>query len=215
MNVIDVPLWERAVWKATAYAFVPTVDEPLLIAVFDDRVGAQTIFDGLVEHLGNNDEKEELRVSVVVGVDRANPSYYRVVIGANPGSDVTNERERVKVFSRVNTMTPAGAAVSLDRFLAQFGRIGRYYLLGAVLDASGQKVEPFCDRYIMKSELRVVPAWQIDLDDLDICAVHADDDPVIPHGVTDVPFVRVRDWKRSSVSHMRQALTGERARRGT
>jgi len=46
-----------------------------------------------------------------------------------------------------------------------------------------------------KHELRIVPAWQIDLNDLDIARILEEDDPVVPEGAADIPFERVRAWK--------------------
>ncbi len=99
-------------------------------------------------------------------------------------------------------MTPE-TSLNLDRFLAQFATVGTYRLAVGHIDEL-HELEPFFEMAIGKSDLRVVPAWQIDLNDPDIAAIHETDEPVIPQDVPEVPFNRVVEWKRQRRSPTRR-----------
>jgi hypothetical protein len=114
-SLIDIPLWDRAKWCATAYVRDPSQDPIMLLGLgFSDIESAKEIFAVWRKRLGKQDVDDALRVSIVTGVTKSNPAAYNVIIGTNLKFDSWNKS--VIVVSRINHMTPRDTT-NLDMFL--------------------------------------------------------------------------------------------------
>lgn len=190
-SLINIPLWNKAGWSGTIYA---TPEDrtalPLLALGFKDEDAGKVIFKAWRKQLGEIDTDEQLHVSIITGIDKSHPASYAVVVNANPKlKKEESQNAQLIMISRTNRMVPTDSR-NLDRFLKHFNNVGRYFLVPAhFVDASTQP-KLFYELAIGKQELRVYPAWQLEENDPDICALHVDDDPIIPDGVTDPPVAR-------------------------
>src|SRR4029077_8671508 len=118
--LIDVPLWNRARWRATGFAWPrDAIDVPPLLGIcFENEDAARAIFQSWKKKLGEIDEKEELRFSIITGVDERSPFSYKVVAG----TELNGRDERGRRFSmvaRINRMDPR-SSWNLDGFLRRF-----------------------------------------------------------------------------------------------
>lgn len=195
-SLIDIPLWDRAKWRATA--FMSTLNDrtpPVLGIGFQDEAAGKTIFQALRKRLGNIDATEELRISIITGIDRSNPFAYAVVIGSNPKAN-DFKKGFLTMVSRINRME-ARDPQNLTRFLESYHRAGKYLIVPAAFSNPQNPPQFFVEFAIGKTELHVLPAWLIGENDPDSCVLSADDDPIIPEGETDPPVRRALDRVRS------------------
>ena len=185
-------------WSGTAFLWDADNSVPPVIApTFGDAEAAKQIFAGWRKDLGERDAKEQLTLSIIRGISRANPHAYRVVIGSNLGVGSPWPKIRYWVMlARVNTMEPA-SPVNLERFLSNYQAAGEYYLAHAVLRQGSSAVRPIRENCLIKRELNVREAWQIGRHDPDIAGILEDDDPIIPEGRDDAPVLELLRWKRS------------------
>lgn len=196
VSLIRVALWDRAKWNGTAFSVSPdATDAPVLALLFEDRDAAEEIFAALRKDVGQIDEQERLRVSILRGVDKENPYWYRVILGTNiPVEEMTPDKLLI-MTTRSNRMEPHTDA-NLRRFLAAYERVGGYFLMPAIL--SNGRLQLIDDDYIAKCELNVREAWQVGRHDPDATGVRADDTPMIPsENETDAPVLELLGMLRA------------------
>jgi len=199
-SLIERQLWERAKSRAMGYAYGPDLQEPPILALaFGNAEAAREIFMGWRSKLGEIDREEQLRLSIITGIDKKHPLSYAVVIGSNPSISKDASFHHFVNVSRVCRMNPTDSR-NLDTFLARFERLGRYMLVPAVLSNDLQQPDFQFDLWIGKQSLRVVPAWQVGKNDPDGVALHPDDDPIIPDGVQDAPVTGLLERMAAGVS---------------
>lgn len=190
-SLINTPLWNKAQWSGTIYATPEDPTAPPLLALgFKDEDAGKVIFKGWRKQLGEIDTDEQLRISIITGIDKIHPASYAVVVSANPKLKKESHTAQLIMISRTNRMVPLDSR-NLDRFLKHFNNVGKYFLVPAhFVDVSTQP-QLFYELCIGKEELRVCPAWELTENDPDICALRPDDDLIIPDDVTDPPVARV------------------------
>jgi hypothetical protein len=199
LSPIDLPLWERAKWGATVFVYPPDSSVPPVLAIgFLDKAAARAIFKRWRAKLGAVDHDEELRISIITGVNKRQPAHYSVVISGNLESQVgeADSSQQWITVCRVHRLTPTTPR-NRDGFLAQFDRVGKYLLAPGHFDSPDRAPDVFMDLAIEKRALRVVPAWQLGPNDLDLAGVMEDDDPIIPPTVSDPPIIEARKWRAS------------------
>jgi hypothetical protein len=154
----------------------------------------KAIFQSWKKKLGEIDEADELRVSLLTGIDKRNPFSYRVVIG----TDVDLQRgksTRISTVARVNQMYPKSSQ-NLDGFLERFNRFKQYIIApGRYISESDAPVF-FPEFGIVKGKLYHRPVWQIGENDQDLCGLEPDDQPIVPEGVTDAPVFKALEQLR-------------------
>jgi hypothetical protein len=195
VSLIDVPLWNRASWRATMFYFDPDkASYPILALGFEDRAAATQIFKGLINQLGEADTDNRLRVMIVRGIRKDNPAAYRVVIGTNLDRAEADGRV-VMVVTRNNVMEPP-TTENLDRFVASIE--SEYYLLApAHYNSESGRTSIGFRLAIQKSGLVIRNAWEIAMGDVDLMGLSPDDDPVIPVGVENPPCKEVLAFLKS------------------
>jgi hypothetical protein len=185
-SLIDIPLWNRARWRGTLFAFNPEVaDRPILALGFEDREAGAKIFQGLIDKVGRVDKENRLRVMIIRGVTKDNPAAYRVVVGTKVDPSAGGGKTLMMV-TRNNTMEPA-TTENLDRFLASLGDPPEYLLVPAHFVQHQGAPSLGMHLAIQKTELVVRNAWEIGPNDMDMTGLSPDDDPVVPEGVEKPP----------------------------
>ena len=197
VSLIREVLWNKAGWNGTAFFLHPDSSVPPILALsFGNREAADKIFANWIDELGSRDECESLRVSIVRGISRRNPYSYRVVIGTNPSAHLFSPDKKLAVMvSRIQMMEPSSDA-NLLRFVEEYNRFGGYFLGYAFVQESSPYPDVAWDRLIAKKELYLRDAWEIGMNDIDVVAIHPDDDPIIPHGKTKAPVIDLLKNKR-------------------
>ena len=127
---IDIPLWNEAKWRGVFYFADPRMaPHPVLCLGFENKDAAAKIFQGWRKQLGAGDKENKLRISILKGISRSNPAWYRVVVGTNINPSEESGSIVVTV-ARHQTMTPA-TTENLDRFLKSIEQSGQYLLAPA------------------------------------------------------------------------------------
>lgn len=107
ISPIDVRKWDAAKWRAVFFMTVPDGDiEPVMALTFMEREPAAAIFQGWRERFGNDDPNNELRISILTGINVSNPHAYAVIVGANVKRPRGSQGKMVGFISRIQTMTP-------------------------------------------------------------------------------------------------------------
>ena len=210
ISLIHLLLWDQAGWSGTAFARSPDSSGPPFLAFLfeDSNVGAQ-IFAGWRKDLGEDDPDEQLRVTIIRGINKNNPYKYRILIGP----DITSRSDIKYAFLtyRMNTMTPSSNE-NITAFLEAYESFGGYILTHAFrATASSEPVFVWEDQ-IAKSELHVREAWEIGRNDLDAAGILPSDDPIIPKGQEKAPIIDLLRWKRENESDRPQETTPDQSR---
>ncbi len=186
-GLINVRLWNMAAWSGVMFMSAKGVP-PVLGVLFRNEAAAESIFEELIETIGENDPKNRLRVTIIRGLSQRNPHMYRVQLSEN---FETSENTTIMMVSRIHTMEPTSSA-NLDRFLAAYEEAGEYLLTFAVMDLEASAPSsPTWKKgsFLSIRELNVINAWQVGPNTIEAVAIQAGDDPIIPKGV-EAPPVR-------------------------
>lgn len=197
LSLINIPAWDKAQWSGLFFMIYPEGQFPPCIGLlFKNREAAMDIFVGWLDRLGKKDEKEELRISIVTGVDKNNPAHYRVHIGTNINTyERIGEQKQFVLVSRINTMTP-DSDKNLSMFLKTYEKYGVYCLLPAILKEGQVKPEVVKNLFLFKKSLIVKPAWQIGDNDEDFIVLQPGDEPIIPEDVKNAPVLKALERKQ-------------------
>jgi len=190
--VIDVPLWDKAKWKGVLYLWPPVLDlEPWLALGFEGSVAGRAIFTDWRSKLGSIDKQERIRISIITGVDRSNPTHYSVIVGSNlPQSEGGSRVKEFMSWSRIHRMEPS-TLNNLTTFVNRFERIGTYRLMPADINLKTGEHKVHRELAIQKRQIRICPAWQIGEHDPDGVGVLPKDKPIVPDGLVDPPVLRL------------------------
>ncbi|MGF1630705.1 MAG: hypothetical protein ACFCUT_14625 [Kiloniellaceae bacterium] len=191
LSPIDKTLWDRAGWSGALYAEADGWP-PFLGLIFKDQSAGTAIFRGWRERWGKEDEEDSIRVTIIVGVSKKNPTHYSIVIGPNQNQLREHKAAPVLMISRIQRMQPSSSE-NLDRFLASYNRFGAYFLVPAQM---GPPPTLSSELPLLKHQLHHREAWQISENDPDMMALDQDDDPIIPNGEVDPPVKRALELKR-------------------
>jgi len=196
LSPINVPIWNRAGWGGTLYGWSGSA--PFMGLMFRNMEASSQIFAEWNTRYGQADKDDDLRIAIITGVSKANPSHYAVIVGPNIDR-IERMPETGKTFalvSRVNWMSPE-TTKNLDAFLKEFDKYGAFYLMPVKRpDKPGEVPELEFKRYLLKGHIHVRPAWTIGEHDSDLVALDENEVPVIPDGITDAPVLKAMARKR-------------------
>jgi tetratricopeptide (TPR) repeat protein len=84
ISIIRNTLWDEANWQGTGYLISPNNEQPPVLGIiFTNIEVGKKIFAEWKEKIGNKDKEDQIRVSIVQGINQDNPYHYRVGIGSN------------------------------------------------------------------------------------------------------------------------------------
>jgi hypothetical protein len=201
LSLINVHLWDKAGWCGVGVGFIPNSQNlPLLelALLFRDENASKKIFAQWREAVGDTDVEEKIRVSIITGIDANNPAAYRVVIGINPDCIKASSNSQTIFGYRIRNVDPKDSR-NLDQFIEFFEKWGFYILTPGYIAQDDSSADFFGEFGIMKRQIFIRPAWQIEEHDFDICGIQPDDKVIIPEDVKDPPvrraLARLRELK--------------------
>ena len=137
-SVIDVHLWDKAIWHATAFLGFPPPQPPGLALVFQNEQAAVDIFKRWRTRFGETDEADDISVSVVRGISADRPHDYTVIVTSRPPSESNSNLGKLyAMVARVNDMTPSSSD-NLEMFLARYEAAGSYVLMPGMMTAGSK-----------------------------------------------------------------------------
>ncbi|MBN2479346.1 MAG: hypothetical protein JXA94_03880 [Parachlamydiales bacterium] len=179
-TIINMQLWDKAKWKGVGFAF--SKEEGIfMILAFENADAAKKIFDEWKDKVGNIDKEELIRVSIIKGINKDHPFYYKVQITINENVLLKNsigEDQFIQIPSRFHLMVPNDSK-NLDLLTSGIEHYKKYQLIPAYINHSGD-VEPFFDLGIIKTLLIIKNAWEIGKNDLESVVITEKDKPIIP-----------------------------------
>ena len=191
LSVLNLPLWDAARWKGLAYTFACSPDDvPEMHFLFRDIEAGLKIFRGWLRRFGAGDSDDTIGLTLVTGVDRDHPDWYRLAVGYR-NADMLASSASVLGFSlRIQEMNPRDG-FNLGQFLERYRRLGRYRIAPMEHQAEGGMLQTMRRGIsIEKRLLKIVPAWQVGPNDFLRTALQGVANPVVPSGEVDPPFHR-------------------------
>jgi hypothetical protein len=174
---INIPLWDEAGWEATL--FVAYSDRPPILGIaFRNEEPARRIFEQWRARLGEVDEKEEIRLSIVEGeVGPDSKEGYFVHIGINAenvlerirreGLHVPDKHNPFLMISRINRMYPAPESKNLQIFKQGFAQFRAFTLIPAVVSEKHGRIKPIFDLGLEKRQVYFRKVDEIEENDVD------------------------------------------------
>lgn len=200
VSLINVPLWNSAGWKGTAFLWVPDDSEPPLLGLcFQNGDAASKIFADWRTEFGGTDSKDRLRILIVRGIKRTNRFAYRICLSANPETNGTlSDGKYIMIVNRCHTMEPNDDR-NLSGFLERLKRCERFGLIYATLGEDGRSMKPDFSSVLLMTKLVVREAWEVGVGDMDGMAIQPDDDPIVPPSCPNPPIRDLLEWMKSNV----------------
>lgn len=161
--------------------------------MFDDHQKAVAIFKEWRESFGDK-AGENIKISILKGIDANNPHWYKGLISSNVKEQGMKNGNTLILMTKISTMTPTNPR-NLEGFLESYARFGYFILAPFFIDIKSGKPEPLNEWGFPMKELSVRNAWEVGLNELEMTAIDAAENPVIPKGVTDAPVLKVIKMK--------------------
>lgn len=199
VSPIDTQKWDKAKWSGTLFmGFPPGPDmpPPILGFAYENISAAKDIFQSWRKRYGDDDVKDNLKITIVRGISRGNPAAYAVMVSQNPANVPFSRGKTIGFLSRFNRMYPR-TTKNLDLFLEEYSRHGRYVLLPAHLPNKMAPPAPVFDLPIGKHNLTVINAWEIGTNDLAATVLRLDEPPFIPADQPNPPVIETLEWLKS------------------
>ena len=199
ISPIDTQKWDKAKWNGTLFMWSPPgldMPPPMLGLAYENPSAAKDIFTSWRKRYGDDDVKDELKITIVRGISRDSPAAYAVMVSQNPDNVPISEENIFGFVSRINRMYPHSTQ-NLDQFLADYARHGRYVLFPAHMPNKVAQPEPILDLPIGKHNLTVINAWEIATNDMTAMVLDLDEPPLIPADQPNAPVLKTLEWLRS------------------
>ncbi len=161
-SVIDVPTWDKAVWKGCGYPSIGNELPPIMALLFEDADAGWKIFERWRTRFGCRDKNDEIAISIIRKLPEWNPHYYIVQIRSSlPSGGNPNASKEPVTTIRSLEMMPTSSEI-LERFLAGHRRFGEYAIIPGILpNAPGAQPQFDFDFAINKRALTVKDAADI------------------------------------------------------
>jgi tetratricopeptide (TPR) repeat protein len=189
VSLIRERLWERAGWSGVAFMLDPTNEYPPVFAlIFKNREAGREIFVQWRKELGRADIQEQLRLTIVKGIDLAHPYAYRVIIGSNPML-LPTDNKLILFINRIHKMD-ATTPDNLNRFVESCSVVGAFIVAPAFVppEFDGSQVPEFETKLgIGIHSINVREAWEIGPGDIDSMGIRKGDTPIVPEGIEKAP----------------------------
>lgn len=193
-SIIDTTIWDKAKWKGFGF-FGDSLGLGVFIA-YEDEIAGKRIFDNWIKKVGKEDKDEQIKITIIKGVDKNNPFWYRVHVSSNIDKDEFKSGNLFILASRFHEMN-ANSSINLDNLINGFNTLKQYRLCPAkIIDINTGQIEPYFDRAILKRELYIKHAWEIGKHDLDNVVIKKGDSPIIPDNVINAPVLEVLKNKK-------------------
>lgn len=187
-TIINTELWDRAKWRAFGFFSSHQVPFGLLLS-FENIDFGKKIFEDWINRFGKIDINETISITIIKGVDKRNPYWYKVLISKNIDKSSITEGNLITMSSRFHRMEPNNST-NLDNLLRGYQLFNKYVLIPAHVDKDS-KMTPILELSILKTELKIKNAWEIGLNDFERVVITKEDNPVIPDDIVDAPILEV------------------------
>lgn len=194
ISVIRDALWDQAKWLGVGYMVMPNREaQPILGILFENIEAGKKIFAAWRKKFGERDQNEEIRITIVKGIDRNNPYHYKVGIGSNiKAFEKERDKGSSRFFSastRIHVMTPQSFQ-NLDNFKLAYDCFGSYFFAPGSMGKDGLP-NVISDLALVKKEINFKEAWEIRPNSIDSVLVSPEDRPIIPPDIENPPILEL------------------------
>jgi hypothetical protein len=203
MSIIDIALWDKAKWNGFGIFMDRFNQSPLgLFLVFQDENTGKSIFNKWIQKFGKEDKDDNIKITIIKGVNKKNPFEYRVHITSDVKHDNLNHKERYfTIAARFHTMTP-NSPQNMNIIEAYFKQNTKYLLCPAKMSYNGSQAgqpDIFPENSILKNKIEIKNAWEIGLNDITRCVIFENDSPIIPDNVKNAPVLEILKAKTNKL----------------
>jgi hypothetical protein len=192
-SIIDNNLWDEATWMAIG---VVASTEVLGLALgFDNFDAGKKIFEDWKKLTGRIDKNELIDITIIKGIDKHHPYWYRVVVTANKEKEIIVDDKLHMLTSRTIEME-VEKIDTLDIFEGTFKILKRFIFFPSPTKAL--LPEEYFKYGIIKSKITIINAWQVGINDPNQVAIHDTDEPVLPEGIEDIPILSLLKQKKEN-----------------
>lgn len=196
VSIIQIKLWDQAKWKGFGPFYAPHLGFGIFLA-FENGNAGKTIFEDWIKRFGKEDKDDIIKLTIVKGVNRNNPYWYKVHITANFQSQSFSSKERfISVAARFHQMTPSNPE-NMQRIEQLIGSKSKFLFCPAQISKDGKDIEPCFDSAIVKSGIEIRNAWEIGINDIVSVVIQEDDDPIIPSGIKNAPVLEIMQKRKN------------------
>jgi hypothetical protein len=197
-TIINTELWDNAKWKA--FGFFTSQQIPFgLILSFENIDFGKKIFEEWIDKYGKIDKNDTISITIIKGVNKNNPHWYKVLVGKNIDKSLLAEGHFITISSRFHRMEPKNS-LNLDNLLHGYQVFNKYVLIPAHVDKDF-KMTPILELGILKTELKIKNAWEIGIHDFERVVITEEDNPIIPDNVSNAPIIEVLKEKKRELTN--------------
>ena len=195
ISVIRETHWNDAKWFGVGYAVSPNAkDLPVFSILFENIEAGRKIFSAWRKKFGDKDNEEQIRITIIRGIDRDNIHNYRAAVGSSMKKPEELEAKFTVSVSRLHTMTPQSSQ-NLENFISAYKVFHSYILAPGYAGEDGLPSIIF-GLGIIKKEINIKEAWSIGLHDTDAVAIDALDKPIVPSDIKAPPVLELLEARK-------------------
>lgn len=179
-SLIDIKVWDDAVWKGCAYLYSPTASSPPAIGLlFENKAAAKIILEQWKESLTKRgqqiDSYDELRISMIHTDFTGEDAGYFITVGTNAdglikryqdlGIEIDFSTSLFMTINRILYVNTIQGSIHQEKFFEHYRKFGKYFVEIGYL-ANG-KISFFDDFKIEKSLIEERHISDIEDNDID------------------------------------------------
>jgi hypothetical protein len=188
ITIIDNHSWDKAGWNSFGF-FVDDKGMGIFIGFANEEM-ANTIFDGWIDRFGDEDGENMIRISILKGIDKDNPYWYRVCIGTNLQKLKNLKSRYITSATRMHTLNP-NSDKNLNDLIKAFDHFKQFRLTPAKVSDGGKSVQPIFEKSIIVKEIVIKHAWEVGVGDIDSSGIMKSDNPIIPDSESNAPIIEL------------------------
>ena len=201
-SIINVPLWNVCDWRGVMFMADPLHRFPPILSLVFAKTAGKNIFDAWIKDVGYSDNKNEIGIRIIKGIDTKHPYWYRVIIGqlGFPNKNVKNP-QIIAMPTRCHTMQPNND-VNLKNFEKELKFAKTFSLCPSYMPNSTGQPQVYYELMIKKKleSILICNAFDLKKDDwLSFCGILPTDDPIIPVGKENAPILEMIENKNSFI----------------
>ncbi len=193
---INMPLWDDAKWRGVVVLF-DGVKNLALSPIFENIDAGMDIFKEWLNLIDDQDKEDYVRVGLIKGIDKNNPTYYRVVFSANRELSIRSGNKIVMAPCRSHTMEAQNDS-NVKIFEKMYSQVKLFVIFPSEVINGAVKLHP--ELTIHKTSIDICDAWEIDQPSFLSAAIFPFDCPVVPPNIADVPVLNIINRKATPSS---------------
>lgn len=168
-SVVDMPLWDEAVWRGAGYLSLGPKNPPVVLLLFENQRAAERIFARWRSRFGRADDNEAIHLAVIRGVSREAPHKYVCLVTSSPAIDDRTPTGDSSILVGSHVEIDAETPAHLETFIEDF-RLKGCYLLAPAVFRDGQP-KPLLKHAIFKRRFVVRHVDDVGPNDIEAMAI--------------------------------------------